>query len=104
MLYLRTGIHDVPCSILPGLEGSRDGHRRSPGQCFSTALGGFCDRSTGHSPLFASIGGLTDLGFIGLFLRPIMLGLTLAAVQIYRENDGSRIVGPTDWDLPKPTT
>ncbi len=35
---------------------------------------------------FASLGGLAYFGFIGLFLGPILLGIALAAFQIYRDN------------------
>ena len=35
---------------------------------------------------FASIGGLAYFGFIGLFLGPILLGIAIAAFQIYLDN------------------
>ena len=35
---------------------------------------------------FASLGGLAYFGFIGLFLGPILLGIAVAAYQIYRDN------------------
>jgi predicted PurR-regulated permease PerM len=35
---------------------------------------------------FATLGGLAYFGFIGLFLGPILLGITLTAFQIYRDN------------------
>jgi predicted PurR-regulated permease PerM len=34
---------------------------------------------------FATIGGIAYFGFIGLFLGPIILGIVLAAFEIYRE-------------------
>jgi predicted PurR-regulated permease PerM len=39
---------------------------------------------------FASVGGLAYFGFIGLFLGPILLGITIAAFQIYRDNYRTR--------------
>jgi len=39
---------------------------------------------------FASLGGLAYFGFIGLFLGPILLGIALAAFQIYRDNYQTR--------------
>ena len=44
---------------------------------------------------FASIGGLAYFGFIGLFLGPIILGLTLAAFQIYLEQYVPIVVAST---------
>jgi predicted PurR-regulated permease PerM len=35
--------------------------------------------------LFASVGGLADFGFIGLFLGPILSAIAMAAFQIYEE-------------------
>ena len=39
---------------------------------------------------FASLGGLAYFGFIGLFLGPILLGISVAVFQIYRDNYQAR--------------
>jgi predicted PurR-regulated permease PerM len=39
---------------------------------------------------FASIGGLAYFGFIGLFLGPILLGIAIEALKIYRNNYQTR--------------
>jgi predicted PurR-regulated permease PerM len=52
---------------------------------------------------FASLGGLAYFGFIGLFLGPILLGIALAAFQIYRDDYQVR-TGRLVLSEPRPPT